>query len=291
MDIVTGFKNTAHITSWQDRDLNQGIFGSDTYILGVGSKLAATIISNNEIHIADGVIMMQGCQGVVQKGTYDTISIDNGSQGMLRKDLICIEYTKVSGTGVESLAWKVVKGTPAASSPSDPSVTSGDIQNGDSPVQVPIYRVSLNGLTVESVNALVDTLGDTSGIVALQTAVGVIGDTYENSTPTNVSVPSATLTGIISLNLPAGTYVVNTGAYFGSSASAQKRYITLNNTYVLGNLNLVIDAIRSSSGINPSAFGTFIYEASTSFTLQMRAYQDTGSAVNVSGYIAAVRIK
>ena len=160
MNIVTGFKNTAHITSWQDRDLNQGIFGSGTYILGVGSKLAATIISNNEIHIADGVIMVQGCQGVVQKGTYDTISIDNGTQGMYRYDLICIEYTKVSGTGVESLAWKVVKGTPSSSTPSDPSVTSGDIQNGDSPVQVPIYRVSLNGLTVESVTALVIEKGN-----------------------------------------------------------------------------------------------------------------------------------
>ena len=52
MDIVTGHVGSAHVTSWQDRDLNQGIFGPDTYILNVGSKLAATIIS--EIPVCAG---------------------------------------------------------------------------------------------------------------------------------------------------------------------------------------------------------------------------------------------
>ena len=155
MDIVTGHVGSAHVTSWQDRDLNQGIFGPDTYILNVRSKLAATIISNNEIRIADGTLVMQGCQGVIQKGTYDTISIDNGTQGLKRNDLICAQYTKTGG--VESMSLVVIKGT-AASTPVDPSYTTGDIQNGDTPVQVPIYRVSLNGLTLESVQSMVETI-------------------------------------------------------------------------------------------------------------------------------------
>ena len=154
MDIVTGHVGSAHVTSWQDRDLNQGIFGPDTYILNVGSKMAASIITNNEIHIADGTLVMQGCQGAIQRGTYDTISIDNGSSGMKRNDLICAEYTKVGG--VESLGWTVIKGTPSATYPTDPSYTSGDIQNGDTPVQAPIYRVNINGLTIESVYQFVD---------------------------------------------------------------------------------------------------------------------------------------
>ena len=242
MDIVTGFKNTAHITSWQDRDLNQGIFGSDTYILGVGSKLAATIISNNEIHIADGVIMMQGCQGVVQKGTYDTISIDNGSQGMLRKDLICIEYTKVSGTGVESLAWKVVKGTPAASSPSDPSVTSGDIQNGDSPVQVPVYRVNLNGLTLTSVEPMVAEMGR-------------IEPVYSSTIDGTASVPSGSgfSTGF---TFAAGTYLCT----FEASVAEN-----------LSSLNAIIDvvdyAFTSGVGFYDSYYGKQKVGVTAFFTL------------------------
>ena len=226
MNIVTGFKNTAHITSWQDRDLNQGIFGSGTYILGVGSKLAATIISNNEIHIADGVIMVQGCQGVVQKGTYDTISIDNGTQGMYRYDLICIEYTKVSGTGVESLAWKVVKGTPSSSTPSDPSVTSGDIQNGDSPVQVPIYRVSLNGLTLTSVEPMVAEMGHIEAV----SSGTVDGTISAGSSTTIIAIPFPagtylhTLEASVSQNLPSLKAVIDVGDYAFTSGVGMYDY-------------------------------------------------------------------
>lgn len=152
MDIVTGHVGSAHVTSWQDRDLNIGIFGNYRYILEVGNNMAASIITNNEIHIADGVLIVQGCQGVIQKGTYDTITIDNGSSGMKRHDLICAQYQK-SG-GVESLGWTVIKGTPAASNPTDPSYTSGDIQSGDTPVQFPIYRVVLDGLTITEVQEM-----------------------------------------------------------------------------------------------------------------------------------------
>ena len=162
MNIVTGYRDEPHVTSWQDRDLNQGIFGSGTYILNVGSKLAASIITNNEIRIADGTLVMQGCQGVIQKGTYDTITIDNGSQGMMRSDLICAQYQRNGSTGVESMSLVVIKGTPAASNPSDPTYTSGDIQGGDNLVQVPLYRVWIEGLTLTAVSPLVDVSLDLS---------------------------------------------------------------------------------------------------------------------------------
>ena len=283
MDIVTGFKNTAHITSWQDRDLNQGIFGSDTYILGVGSKLAATIISNNEIHIADGVIMMQGCQGVVQKGTYDTISIDNGSQGMLRKDLICIEYTKVSGTGVESLAWKVVKGTPAASSPSDPSVTSGDIQNGDSPVQVPVYRVNMNGLTLESVEALVDTTQPITGIGTLYH--DSYAGTYANNTPL----------GGAYIDVTAGLYLVFATIDFASNSTG------IRSVYVMAsNISDVIfyNSADYGSGYDASAISVdntvhsvMLADVKTSTRLIAYGVQTSGGSLTGTSEITALRLK
>ena len=243
MDIVTGHVGSAHVTSWQDRDLNQGIFGPDTYILNVGSKLAATIISNNEIRIADGTLVMHGCQGVIQKGTYDTISIDNGTQGLKRNDLICAQYQK-SG-GVESMSLVVIKGT-AAATPSDPSYTSGDIQNGDTPVQVPIYRVSINGLTVESVTALVDVQDGVSDIgedlASLKSVVGTLfSDDHEN-----VSLPNATYTTLASVSVPAGTYVVAAGINFGSVASG--KVIDLQISPTMG----VIGLFRNTSSSRPS---------------------------------------
>lgn len=263
MDIVTGHVGSAHVTSWQDRDLNQGIFGPDTYILNVGSKLAATIISNNEIRIADGTLVMQGCQGVIQKGTYDTISIDNGTQGLKRNDLICAQYTK--SAGVESMSLVVIKGT-AASTPVDPSYTSGDIQNGDTPVQVPIYRVKLNGLTVESVTALVEEVGNISGGGPTTIRTGTA------SLPRQTG-DGANLTTVYSELLPAGAYAVS----FSLHTSEED----------IPTMGVVIRAgiwtFRCSEPYNPSQYDSsvgvtgFIYLASPA-TVTFRAFQNTLSS-------------
>ena len=152
MDIITGYTGEAHITSAQDRAGNQGIVGEGSYILNVGNKLAADVISANEIRIRDGVLSHQGCFGIIESGTYDSLTIANGAQGMLRHDLIVCRYTKNAGTNVEGLALVVIQGTASATNPADPTYNSGDIQAGDSPVDFPLYRVNIDGITIDSVD-------------------------------------------------------------------------------------------------------------------------------------------
>ena len=152
MDIITGYTGEAHITSAQDRAGNQGIVGEGSYILNVGNKLAADVISANEIRIRDGVLSHQGCFGIIESGTYDSLTIANGAQGMLRHDLIVCRYTKNAGTNVEGLALVVIQGTASATNPADPTYNSGDIQTGDSPVDFPLYRVNIDGITIDSVD-------------------------------------------------------------------------------------------------------------------------------------------
>lgn len=157
MEIVTGYKGEAHITAWQDRDVNQGAFGNGNYILGVGSKMAATVVNANSIRIADGALCMNGAVAVIQKGSYDTVAIDSGSQGMLRRDLIVARYTRNTSTGVENIALAVIKGTPTSGTPTTPSYTEGDIQAGDTLAEFPLYRVNLSGINV-STTRLADIL-------------------------------------------------------------------------------------------------------------------------------------
>lgn len=157
MDIITGYRAEAHITAQQDRDTNISIFGSDTYILEVGSELAATIISANEVQIADGLMIAQGCTAEIQRGTTESLAISNGTQGMYRTDLIVARYTIDSGTAVESMDLVVIEGTPSESSPTTPSYTSGTIANGDTTVDFPLYKVNISGISITSVKCLVDT--------------------------------------------------------------------------------------------------------------------------------------
>lgn len=151
MNIITGYKGTPHVSAQQDRDINSAIFSSGVFILNIGSKLAATVVSANEVTIADGLVIAQGCAAEIARGTSESMTIDNGTQGQLRKDLIVLRYTKDASTGVEDMALAVIKGTPAASNPATPSYTSGSIADGDTVAEFPLYTVNLNGITLESV--------------------------------------------------------------------------------------------------------------------------------------------
>ena len=48
MEIITGYTGKPHVTAEQDRDVNEGIFDTGSFVLKTGSQLAAELVSNNE---------------------------------------------------------------------------------------------------------------------------------------------------------------------------------------------------------------------------------------------------
>ena len=159
MDIITGYTGSPHVTAEQDRDINIGIFGNESYVLQTGSQLTAEVSSNNDIKVRDGVIMHQGCAASIKKNTYDSLTITNGSQGMKRVDLIVARYSRDPSTNEESLTLKVIQGTPSENSPTVPGYTTGDIQSGDLVADMPLYQVILNGLNITEVKKLFSVQG------------------------------------------------------------------------------------------------------------------------------------
>ena len=156
MNIITGYRGEPHITAQEDRDINLGLVGkstTDVYVFDVGQKLSADIVSANEVRVRDGVIVMQGCAASIDYGTYDSLTISNGSQGMKRIDVIAAQYEKDGDTNVESLTLVVIEGTPDVSDPQVPSLTSGSIQDGDSLVQMQLYYVNIDGVSIDSLEA------------------------------------------------------------------------------------------------------------------------------------------
>jgi len=174
MNIITGYKGTPHVTAQQDRDINSAIFTDGVYILNVGSQLSATIVSANEVTIADGIAIAQGCAAEIARGTSESMTIDNGTQGQLRKDLIVLRYTKDASTGVEDMELAVIKGTPAASNPATPTYTRGAIADGDALVEFPLYEVNLSGITIQSVTLLATkkSIADKKSVDDLSAKIG-----------------------------------------------------------------------------------------------------------------------
>lgn len=162
--IVTAKKGEPHITSSDDGAMHQGIFGTDDYILDVGEKFRVELASNNEVKIYDGEGMLQGRHWRIEPGTYESVTIDNGNQGMNRKDLIVARYSKDSLTGNENIELKVLKGTQSSGNAIQPVPQKGDLRKGDLEHNMALYVVSISGLNVTSIDMASSIIGSFSGI-------------------------------------------------------------------------------------------------------------------------------
>ncbi len=152
--LVDGYAGTPHITAPQVGDYNAGITGGGSCVFNVGEKLRAEMVNANTVRIYDGCFLFQGSRrGGIQAGSYEDVSIDNGTQDQKRNDLILIKYEKDSSSQKESLSLAVLKGTPGASA-QDPSYSEGDIREGDLVCYMPLYRVKLDGINMTGVEKL-----------------------------------------------------------------------------------------------------------------------------------------
>ena len=163
MELITGLGSGAHIDAIDDAMWHRGIWPDDG-VVPFGDNLQAQIQSNNEIRIQSGIAIFQGRFFAVRPGTYDSVTIQNGTQGEKRTDLIVARYTKAEGTGIETMEWVVLQGTPAASDPQTPAHTEGNIDNGDLTVDYPCCKVNIDGINITSVENLLPVLPTLSGI-------------------------------------------------------------------------------------------------------------------------------
>lgn len=145
--LVTGHANSAHVTADDAGSLNIGLVDAGRYVLNIGKKFACTATTNNNLRIEDGDILMQGRHIRIEAGETVNLTLENGTQGQYRNDLVVCRYTK-EASGVEKAELAVIKGTPATSNPEDPAYTAGDIQGGDLLAEMPLYRIPLDGITV-----------------------------------------------------------------------------------------------------------------------------------------------
>jgi hypothetical protein len=157
MHIVTGYTGENHITSADDASLHRAIFGEGDYVLDTGSKFKATIIDNNTIRIDDGDLLIQGHLARINPGEYEEVTIDNGTPGSKRYDLIVAKYIKDNVTGIESVTIEVIKGT-AGETPTEPDITQDDLKTGGLERDFVLYRVLIDGTTIDSVSTQYETV-------------------------------------------------------------------------------------------------------------------------------------
>lgn len=152
--IVTGHTGSAHITADDWASFNAGLLSSSDVVLAFDMPEAKEITS--------GVVTVPKLEIIIQgvhcrtDGT-EKVTIETGSQGLYRNDLIIGRYQKNASSGVESFSIAIVKGT-ASSSPADPSVTQNDIRSGGTLREVPLYRIVLYGSTIQKIEPVIPNI-------------------------------------------------------------------------------------------------------------------------------------
>ena len=147
IECVDGQMATPHITGAQKGAMHAGVVGDGCYVLATGNKCKATQNSATSVTIGTGDLFIHGRHHQITAA--ETVTIQSGTQGQKRNDLICAVYHR-DAQGIEQPTVTVLKGTPTTGTPADPTVPAGNVLNGDAVDYFPLYRVSLNGTTASA---------------------------------------------------------------------------------------------------------------------------------------------
>lgn len=142
----------AHILAEDDAAIYGGLLGQDC-VLPLGQKLKATVISNNKVRIADGVVSVGGHIGRVISGDYEDMTITNGVSGKKRNDIIAARFIAGASGGSDTYKLVVIQGTAGATA-SDPVTVKGDLYSGDKQRDYPLWRVKIEGLSIVKVEQM-----------------------------------------------------------------------------------------------------------------------------------------
>lgn len=157
-EVIDGLAGDLHVTAEQIVDVNIGTYGGDDYVLSTGKEVSAKLISNNKLRIFDGVMVYGGIRDAVSVNEYHDVTIENGSQGMNRNDIVVRHYVKDEVTEYVSAEFIVIKGTPVDGTAVDPDITVTDLRAGALTHDMKLYRVKLEGLNVVAVEPMFKVL-------------------------------------------------------------------------------------------------------------------------------------
>lgn len=198
MHLVTGYAGEPHVTAQDQASLQAGFYESDVVVLNRNEKFGISIQNNNTVRIGSGDAIFQGRHVRIPAGQYVDLTIDNGTAGKNRVDVVAIRYTRNASTNEEECNLVVIKGNPSSTRPIAPSVTKGDMLDDTAVLaEAALYQVTLNGIEIQGITR------------AFYIAPSIVGHFDNRNNPHDVT---AAQVGAVTAN---HTHVV-VGSYIGA---------------------------------------------------------------------------
>lgn len=162
VELVTGYAGKAHVSSSEDGARQAGTVGTGMYALEtVDEPLKATLENANTVTVGPGDVLINGRH--VQLTGSTTFAVPVGTQGMQTSNLLVLRY-ELAEDETESVTAITLTGEPAASDPQDPTLATGSVLDGDSPVDMPLYRVVTTGIESAQPVKLFETIPPIAGL-------------------------------------------------------------------------------------------------------------------------------
>ena len=165
MQIITGRTGVPHVYAADDAELYELFLGDGDFCLMTGNRFELWRESPTEVRILDGSLIMQGRLSKIRPSDgYDTLTLDNGTVGYKRCDLIVAEYNqtveekeieeggtiKIYTDILESVELKVIKGdnVPEGGPYVEPQIITGNIDAGEKH-QMKLWAVYIDGINAD----------------------------------------------------------------------------------------------------------------------------------------------
>lgn len=233
LNINTPPEAEPHIYAEDDAAIYKAIFGGDG-VSTIGQACKATVLSNNKVRIADGVLCVDGHMARIPYGEYEDCEIMNGQSGKNRNDIIVAKFETTGTGGIDTMTCEVIQGT-AGETAVDPELTQDDIYAGGKVREYPLYRVKIEGLSITAVEQMFEIipsnkdLSNKLGNLGQSAAIGQYGSAWNVGTPyqnAGSKLPAVsndlyeTVSGndaVIKIKKP-GTYLLLASSEFGTNA-------------------------------------------------------------------------
>nr|WP_319217333.1 hypothetical protein [uncultured Trichococcus sp.] len=151
---------TAEISAEHFAAVFHAIAGKSGIVKGF-NDLACTKISDNSVQLASGVYSLKGFMLHVEPGTTINLTIDSGTAGQNRNDLVAAELIKNGGgSGIDTLQFKIIKGTSTSGTAVDPTLMQQDVNAAGVTRQEGLYRVKLAGVTITTIERVADVINN-----------------------------------------------------------------------------------------------------------------------------------
>lgn len=146
LTVNTPEDDEAHVYAEDHAAMFKCIIGAGNVLFPYGDRFKVTITGSNQIRVGSGLLAIQGHIGTTPINDYEDFVLQNGSSGVVRYDLLVATFETTGLHGTDDFRLEILTNTTTC--------TTGDLDSGAIKTQMPLAKITMNGLAISAVEQL-----------------------------------------------------------------------------------------------------------------------------------------